>query len=293
MLYDIPERSRLVARDIVYLFKYAKQKFAADHNIPIYLCNSYPKCGTHLLSQILTQVPGVKFWNDIVSVQSLSGVMNTESHLRWKVGSAPGGSIVRSHLMFDPKILNILDGRPAYKIFIYRDLRDVVVSHANWVLKEPRIFLHKIYKEHLKSFDERLSASILGVPIGSPLTSNLSQPSIAQDFSRWQGWIREPSTLAIRFEDLVGSRGGGDERVRITTIARLLEHIGVEMRYEEIEQKFSSESLDPRQSHTFRKGNRGAIGGWRERFNERHKDEFKKIAGSLLIELGYEKGYDW
>ena len=95
-------------------------------------------------------------------------------------------------------------------LFIYRDLRDVAVSHARWVTKEERIFLHDIYQRH-SSFDEQLMSSIKGVPLGSPLGSNVSQPDIGSDFARWRGWINDPNTLAVKFEDLVGERGGGSE----------------------------------------------------------------------------------
>jgi len=37
----------------------------------------------------------------------------------------------------------------------------------------------------------------------------------------------------------------------------------------------------------------GKIGSWKKYFKERHKIAFKKIAGQLLIDLGYEKDFDW
>ena len=35
------------------------------------------------------------------------------------------------------------------------------------------------------------------------------------------------------------------------------------------------------------------IGQWKEYFTEKHKKEFKKEAGKLLIDLGYEEDFDW
>ena len=37
----------------------------------------------------------------------------------------------------------------------------------------------------------------------------------------------------------------------------------------------------------------GKIGEWKECFNERHKDIFKKEAGDVLILSGYENDLDW
>lgn len=291
-MYEIPERSRLVGRDLIYLALSLKNRISGNFDNSIVLCNSYPKSGTHLLSQILLETKGAEYWNDIISVQSLSGVMNSRKHLRWKLKSAPGGSLVRSHLMHDPVVLDILSSRSMKKFFIYRDLRDVAVSHANWVLKEPRIYLHQIYKQ-LPSFEACLSASIVGTPIGSPFASNLSQPSIAQDFQRWKGWLHDETTFAVRFEDLVGGRGGGNEKKRLESIDRIFDHLELSMSLIDIEKGFSSEKIDPRKSHTFRKGNKGGIGTWREKFSEKNKEEMKAVAGDLLIELGYEDDKNW
>lgn len=38
---------------------------------------------------------------------------------------------------------------------------------------------------------------------------------------------------------------------------------------------------------------KGAIGDWKNYFNENHKNIFKEKYGELLITLGYEKNYDW
>ena len=43
-------------------------------------------------------------------------------------------------------------------------------------------------------------------------------------------------------------------------------------------------------SVTFHKGQ---IGAWKTEFTENHKKLFKEIAGQLLIDLGYEKDYNW
>jgi hypothetical protein len=51
--------------------------------------------------------------------------------------------------------------------------------------------------------------------------------------------------------------------------------------------------MNPMESHTFAKGGKGAIGGWKNKFEHSHKEAFKKVAGNLLIELGYETDYNW
>ena len=293
MAYQTYNTVRLQGRDFIFFTKYLLEKTLAKTKAkPLIICNSYPKSGTHLLYQILYSLSGLKVWDDIVSVQALCGIMNTSSHIRWKIGSAPSNSIVRSHLMYCDEVKEILQEFNCKVIFIYRDLRDVAVSHARWVTKEKRIFLHQHYL-NLNNFDEQLMCSIKGVPLGTPFGSNVSQPDIGQDFLRWRGWIDDPTALAVKFEDLVGVRGNGSETTRLQTIEKIINYLGINLSSAEIETQFASEVMNPQESHTFRKGGKGSIGGWKSLFKEGHKQVFKQVAGNLLIELGYEKDFNW
>lgn len=294
MSYQAYNVARLHARDLVFRLKSSQRSLLSGgrRHKPLINCNSYPKSGTHLLYQILYSLPDTIKWNDIVSVQALCGIMNTANHIRWKIGSAPDGSIVRSHLMYSDEIRSILADEPCKQLFIYRDLRDVAVSHARWVLKEPQIFLHDIYTQ-MPSFDQQLMSTIQGVPVGSPFGSNVSQPDIGQDFSRWAGWVKDPDTLSIRFEDLVGERGGGDEEKRLYVISQILDHLEISLSSTDIKAQFASQVMNPGESHTFVKGGKGKIGGWQTFFNQAHKDAFKKVAGHTLVDLCYECDLNW
>lgn len=293
MSYQAYNIARLHGRDLVFFLKYLQAKtIQLGRSKSLILCNSYPKSGTHLLYQILYSIPSLRKWDDIVSVQALCGIMNTPSHIRWKVGSAPDQSIVRCHLMHCEEILDILRENNCKTLFIYRDLRDVAVSHARWVTKEERIFLHDIYLQQ-KDFDQQLMSSIQGTPVGTPLGSNVSQPDIGTDFLRWKGWIHEPSALAIKFEDLVGERGGGCEDTRLHLVEKIMNYLEIPFSTEQIKSQFTSHAMNPEESHTFKKGGKGSIGGWKKHFKEEHKEAFKQVAGQLLIDLGYEKDLDW
>lgn len=293
MSYQVKNVLGLHARDASFFTRNLFAKALSGNRAKNFvICNSYPKSGTHLLYQILYSIPDLKRWDDIISVQALCGIMNTPHHIRWKLGSAPDNSIVRCHLMYSQKILDIFSEHHCKPLFIYRDLRDVAVSHARWVTKENRIFLHDIYQQQ-STFDQQLMSSIVGVPVGTPFGSNLSQPNIAQDFSRWHGWLQHPATLAIKFEDLVGERGGGSEDKRIHIVEQIMDHLQINISVDEIKSKFGSYTMNPEESHTFKKGGKGSIGGWKKYFNDKHKTEFKKVAGNFLIELGYETSFDW
>lgn len=293
MSYRLQNVLRLHARDAVFWGQHLKETLTTGQQPKrLIICNSYPKSGTHLLYQILYSLPDFQKWDDIISVQALCGIMNTANHIRWKLNSAPDGSIVRCHFMCVPEILDILSEHRCKLLFIYRDLRDVAVSHARWVNKEERIFLHDIYKQQ-ESFDQQLMSSIKGTPLGSPFSSNLSHPDIGQDFSRWQGWLNHADTLAVRFEDLVGERGGGDEETRLQAVRQIVDHLEADISPQEIQAKFASYAINPAESHTYKKGGGGSIGSWQKYFKSEHKEAFKQVAGQLLIELGYETDMNW
>ena len=293
MSYQAYDVARLHGRDAVFLSRYLlKKALGKTKNKRLVLCNSFPKSGTHLLYQILYSIPGLNKWDDIVSVQALCGVMNTSSHVHWKLGSAPEQSIVRCHLMHCDEIKQVLKEFDLKVIFIYRDLRDVAVSHARWVAKEPRNFLYQYYSR-LNDFDQQLMYSIKGITIGTPFGSNISQPNIGQDFARYQKWLNDPIALAVNFENLIGKRGGGCEETRLKTIRRIINYLGVDLSWNQLETTFSSEIMNPQESHTFRKGAKGKIGGWKMVFKPEHKTAFKQVAGDLLIKLGYEQNLDW
>lgn len=287
--YDVRERIRLNLRDYYFC---VKARLSRGGGKRLVFCNSFPKSGTHLLAEILRRFDGVRYWNDIVAMQSLSGVMNHPVSIECKVASAPNNGLVRCHLSAHDQIKQMVREHAAAHFLIYRDPRDVAVSHANWVLKEPRFYLHSYYKDHLRSFDACLMASITGMTIGSEFGSNLSHPDIAANYSRWLGWFDDKDCMCIRFEDLVGERGGGDEEKRLSIVRQLHSVMNVPAP-ESLTESYGSSAMDPSESHTFRKGKKGLIGGWKEVFQPEHTDAFKRISGDLLVRLGYEQNDGW
>ena len=91
----------------------------------------------------------------------------------------------------------------------------------------------------------------------------------------------------VKFEDLVGTKGGGSAEAQRLAVERVASHLGVEV--EEATMGVVEKDLFG-VGRTFRKGQ---IGGWREEFSEEHARAVKGVMGSLLVELGYEAGPDW
>lgn len=276
--YGVFEGVRLLTRDASLGFKSVLQRRAHRR----VLCNSFPKSGTHLLYEALLGAGVYQPWDDIVSWQSLSGRANSFRHLQWKLRAAPDNSVVRAHVPFDPQITDTLASDRYAIVTIVRDPRDVIVSHAHWVRKEPRFYLHSVYRR--STLDEAIMMSAVGVPLGAVPYSNVSFPGVVEDMVRWNGWIEDPRNVVVRFEDLVGARGGSTTGRQEAAVRRIGAHIG----WGDVELEACLATLrqgDGTESHTYRQGR---IGAWADVLSADHLDAFASRGGAALLDTwGY------
>jgi hypothetical protein len=192
------------------------------------------------------------------------------------------GDIAYGHLHATPEVIAEMVRKGTVPFFIFRDPRDVVVSHVHYVTEmEPDHVHHDYYTQELHTFDERLMVSILGRPgIKTPF------PNIQERFEPFTPWLDVPEVLVLRFEDFISHRE--------PSLERILDHViegGFPLKFPRNESlRILGSGINPKKSPTFRSGK---TGGWRESFSDIHKSTFKKIAGDLLVRLGYEDDYDW
>ena len=104
---------------------------------------------------------------------------------------------------------------------------------------------------------------------------------IADILSGFEGWL-DSGALVMRFEDLVGSSGGGDDIRQRAALRSMYDFLGLD-----VDQRFI-ESVGNRlfssRSPTFR---RGTIGAWRQQFDPEVEEEFERTAGALVERFGY------
>ena len=167
-------------------------------------------------------------------------------------------------------------------IFVYRDPRDMLVSHVFYATQmHTGHGMHRYYTETLGTMEERLKAAIQGVDEpGAELSP------IRQKYDGYLGWLEQPEVLCLRFEDLILDRP--------VALGRILDYLVQRgfvprlPRQQEI--SILEQAIAPKKSGTFRKGQPG---NWREHFTEANKTSFKRQAGDLLIRLGYEEDQNW
>jgi sulfotransferase 6B1 len=275
---------RRAARRTAQGYRYRKMSLG---NIPILFGNSFPKSGTHLLTQILQAFSKIGPAVDsglpaVVMYDGQTGEPRSIKTILQELQLFRPGDMGYGHLHAEPELVEILCADSFAPYFILRDPRDVVVSHVYYVTDmEPDHALHPHYTQQLGSFDERLMTSIRGLPEG-----RFPFDDITGRFQPYLGWLEQPAVLVLRFEDLVDSPQEG--------LLAILQHacqrgFTLDRPAEQALQTLTM-AIDPRRSPTFRSGKTGA---WRDHFKPEHIAAFKAIAGELLIDLGYERSHDW
>lgn len=253
--------------------------------LPILLGISFPKSGTHLLDQILLGFAGVapyarRLHSFYAEYEGESGKKHpAHQALAW-LDSLQPRDVASAHLFARPEAVARVGSPRFVPYFIFRDPRDVVVSHVFYVTDiEPR-HAHHAYYRSLPDFDTRLKVSILGRP-----EADIEFPNIAERFAPYLGWLNQPQVLTIHFEELIQDRVRALNRILDHFLARVPLQTPRSLILASLES-----SINPAKSPTFRSGKSGE---WKKYFTAEHKALFKETAGDLLIRLGYEKDYDW
>lgn len=214
---------------------------------------SIPKSGTHVLFKLFRQF-GIE-----------SNFLN---------GHYPLPVNVEASYMKDERMIQFLDSDG---VFLYRDPRDVVLSYYHYIMKgEGRIFPSVYYYlKSLPNFEEQFRCLILGNPQypGAPF------PSIRDYFLNFSCWLHYENLVNVRFEDLIGSRGGGETQTQIDTIWNLQ----LRFRISGDPARFAAELFDT-DSPTFRKGR---IGSYKEEFKKSHHEAFASLDQDFMKIYGY------
>ncbi len=254
-------------------------------DLPILLGISFPKSGTHLLDQILLGFANVapyakRVHSFYAEYEGESGAKRaSEQALHW-LDSLRSRDVASAHLFARPEAIARVTSSKFVPYFIFRDPRDVVVSHVFYVTEMESRHVHHAYYQSLPDFNSRLKVSILGRP-----DSNIEFSNIADRFIPYLGWLDQPQVLTIHFEDLIQDRVQTLNRILDHFLARVPLHASRPLILDSLES-----AINPTKSPTFRSGKTGE---WRKYFTEEHKKIFKDVAGDLLIRLGFETNLDW
>jgi len=267
-----------------------------------------PKTGTHLLRPFLenlTNKISVAWWTDKVdhsksylydknmvnllllipnSVQgywlqtpmpnySFTSIMNTVKE---------ADDFLVSHVAFSSEMEKIMQERNCVVFFILRDPRDWVIS----VIHHP----NKSGVDIFGSVNDNPDFQSLDMDdkIDYIIRGTKSYYSASEVFQRFLPWLESPVCCPLRFEALIGPRGGAcSEKEHLTELRKITHALQLDISDEKLLEIFDEASAE--------KINlvKGKAGTWKEYFNDDHKDIFKDKFGDLLFKLRYESDDNW
>jgi hypothetical protein len=258
---------------------------AALDGSPVVLGNAMPKSGSHLIIQILQGLPDLgAFVNPGFPPvnRSEDNSKLSDAAVVANIRRMQPGDIGYGYISAKEPFVSALTTSGRATIFVYRDPRDMIVSHIFYATEmHPRHWMRRYYTENLTSMEERINAAIQGVDEpGSELSD------IRTRYAGYLGWLEQPAVLCLRFEDLILNRQDALER--------LLDYLESRGGSSQLPRprclQVLQDAVAPKRSGTFRKGKPG---NWQEHFTPANKALFKERAGDLLLHLGYETGSDW
>jgi hypothetical protein len=271
--------------------------------VPSFVVNSLPKAGTNLLVKALHLFPGIRKTEELhISyatiklfyrpTDALTETVCIDAGVDYPVGvqgvrralaSVGRGSFASMHAPYSDELARMMADMHMKSVLIFRDPRDAVVSHAKYVSSLPN---HRLFKQYENlSPHARLMRSIEGVAADGPRDSMLYDINIR--CRRLLDWMRQPFVYTTYYEKLVGPLGGGSEGEQLHELGNIAKHLGIRFVERDIQ------SVAARLFGGTRTFDKGQIGKWPEHFSPEHKATFKRVAGPLLIELGYEKDLNW
>jgi hypothetical protein len=282
LMQDIRRLARPYGKTAQAVWRWKRLSF--DEAPPVF-GNAKPKSGSHLLLQILngfTQIMPYKYVAaDPIRTITKDGRRRTAEEILADLKAIPPGVIGWGYVDATPENASFLTSSGRVNYFIYRDPRDMLVSHVFFATDMHEEHGMHAYYQSLPDFGERLKVAITGIE-----RDGMKMVSVRQRYEGVFQWLETPGVLCLRFEDLINNRDA--------TLHAMLDEVektGYKIPTpREKALAVLTEAIQPKKSHTFRSGK---TGGWKQYFTDEHKSLFKEVAGDLLVRLGYEKNNDW
>jgi hypothetical protein len=198
---------------------------------------------------------------------------------RWLAPRAPG-SFVKAHIPYHPATAELMTKAGLRSVTIIRDPRAVVASMVPFVLDAGgwRHFLQDRFAALCP--EQRVDLVINGGETG---LSGLTLLPLKQAFESVLDWDTHPGTLLVRFEGLVGPRGGGSAAAQSATLQAIAAHLGCQLTKD---RRARMAGVFDTTAPTFRGGQ---VAGWRARLTPDQANRVMAAIGSeLLSRAGYE-----
>ena len=260
----------------------AYNEHGEDYAHPVLFVAGLPKSGTTWMERMLASYPG---YQEMMIPEAIDyEVENQGSHdfelpadLLDRLENIL--AVLKLHVHGSPHNSQMLRDAEVPYLIMYRDLRDVAVSHVFYVQRTPWHPEHPEYKglsteEGLRHFGQTLL------------------PEFVDWIRSWHANHDPERSLVVRYEDLLD-----DTTATFREVARLfglpddpdtIESIVEAHRFENL-----SGGRNPGEDESDSFFRKGISGDWKNYFTADLKALYEAKAGKALVEFGYETDRDW
>lgn len=180
------------------------------------------------------------------------------------------------HFFHSLEVSEVLASSKIKNFLIMRNPFDVLVSACYYIDKMPYDsgFLRSMgltYSEWIaKDFSQKLSKII-------------EDFRLKEQFELCLSAEHQENCCLVTFEELVGSHGGGDDKIQFETVKKIAQFLNLTLTKERI---LNLCGLLFGGTHTF---NTGSIGKYKSHFEQKHYEAVRKIMGDELLKTVLEK----
>lgn len=244
------------------------------------LFNSIPKSGTHLLERLINSLPHLYKSGHFVSHIHHGIVEQSLNDNHRILMRSPKHAVISTHMPFSAVDRDLLRNLHFKHVLLLRDPRSLAVSQYFHAIKRPTNRLHQSLISATK--EQALWRLINGFEF-SYLGRTYVQPPLDDYFSSFCSWMGVGAHL-IKFEDIVGSRGGGCDQRQFDAVVGLASYLELELADEQAEvvgrQSFSEKA------NTYRAGH---ISEWAEHITPLQNSEICQRCGPQMAMLNYQE----
>lgn len=254
----------------------------------MYLCG-FPKSGLHLAEMMVSGLCGrVSENNGWFGTNAWDTERKDLENVGLALGSIEHGRYMKGHMGYLQTIEMLLAALNIGLVFVYRDLRDVVVSQMHHVLSDDDALSHpdKEHYQRMSGPEEVMCAIIEG---------DDRFPGIFERWETFAPWITSQITHAMTYGEMLKSprrcavnffqyafevaAKDADQNVKMYDTSVRDEVVDIMV-----------DSMGVKNTTTYRKGKTGT---WKEEFTHAVVDCFKKNDPGWLVRLGFEKDDEW
>jgi hypothetical protein len=132
------------------------------------------------------------------------------------LAAMPDNSYLHGHFVFDPELHRRARDAGISIVFLYRDPRACLASLAHFLLD----------RHEPASLARRLPGRDLSTVLRFLVEGDAEAPPFEDFYTPYDGWREAEGVTTLRFEDVIGPRGGGSDEAQHAVLTSLAERIG-------------------------------------------------------------------